>query len=126
MISVYKSKIDSDLVKKQKLTEEEVKKLEELHIIVCKLAVDSHLTKNYNKIKEIAYEMVQLEYAMQYIWKFKLDKQYHNHKVNICGCSCYKYDGYYPVCYVHKDINFDINRKFIKDKFGVDIPEDYK
>ena len=107
-----------ELLKIQKVTEDQCNDLLHLHKSVNKLLdVEEELIKSNSLKKETAKYIKELltniEFEMQDRWNFKQDINYHIHWLKLRGCSCPKMDnkervgtGYYVIdskCIYHGD-----------------------
>jgi len=99
------------LIEKQKLTHQDINVLDCLHLLKDYLFNES--LNSLNSIEEYNQKMINLESAMQYMWKFDTNPKYHTHWFLDPKCTCSKQDnmdrqgtGYYIVnqsCPLHGD-----------------------
>ena len=87
------SSMNPHLIKKQKLTQKAVDGLTKLHVLRVELFQEFNNVKDMNKqeIQELVLELEDLEFNMQWVWKFKEDKTFHTwwHEVPNCSCESY-------------------------------------
>lgn len=85
--------VNPHLAKKQKLTETEINGLKDLHSYRLELFERFETVKDLTKIEiqELVLELEDLEYNMQWVWKFNQDKLFHTwwHEVPNCSCKSY-------------------------------------
>jgi len=82
--------LNKNLVEKQGLSERRVIALEEAHGILKQLLSrpDIHF-----KDAEHCNDVIEgVEYVLQLLWGFPLDRNYHTHWLNVDGCKCPKLD----------------------------------
>jgi len=85
--------LNPHLIKKQKLTPTDVDGLKGLHILRLELFQEFKKAKNLSKeeIQELVLELEDLEFNMQWVWKFNENKDFHTwwHEVPNCSCESY-------------------------------------
>lgn len=86
------SKINEELFKKQKLNKIDLCKLKHHYVILHSLFEKAENTDSVEELKAIAEQVENTEYALQKIWKFKLDKNFHRYWFRIPKCQCPKVD----------------------------------
>jgi hypothetical protein len=84
--------LNSNLVKKQNLTEEEINILKNLHIEMHEIKEQMKKTDDPNELHELAFIVENLEFMMQGAWGFVKDRNYHTHWINVPKCICPKMD----------------------------------
>ena len=82
--------VNPHLAKKQKLTKEEIEGLEGLHLYRVTLFEEFRKIKKLSKseIQELVLELEDLEYNMQWVWKFPEDRLFHTWWNEVPNCSC--------------------------------------
>jgi hypothetical protein len=85
--------LNTHLIKKQKLTSKDVEGLNQLHASRLELFQEFKKAKTLNEqeIQELVLELEDLEFNMQWVWKFNEDKNFHTwwHEVPNCSCESY-------------------------------------
>lgn len=78
----YKLKLNKQLLKKQNVSKEAQREIEHIHGLIDKIVKDP---EHYlNPVKDIE----DLEYKLQALWNFKIDKKFHTHRFRIKDCTC--------------------------------------
>lgn len=83
--------LNNNLIKRQNLTLEEIEKLIETHIEKLKVFEKMNLTEDSSELKKLANEVELIEYKLQSIWGFSLNKDRHLW-YEVPKCSCPKLD----------------------------------
>jgi len=106
--------LNESLIKKQKLSQENILELYELHRELDEYLLKLEKAKNNNSknckkyIKESDQRIRNIEFRMQKEWKFDLDEKKHTHWIRNPFCSCSLKNNYFgrilnynPNCEVH-------------------------
>lgn len=80
--------INMQLAQERNLSDEAVQALNTLH------AMMNHTLTNPHFYDDPVNVIKSLEYAMQSLWGFDLDEDYHIHWIRINGCTCPKMDNH--------------------------------
>lgn len=83
--------LNSDLVKKQKLSADDIELLKSSHVMRAMIFRVMRNTDNKAVLKRFAKMFKNLEYLQQGLWKFKIDKSFHQW-FDVPKCSCPKLD----------------------------------
>lgn len=82
--------LNKHLVEKQGLSERRVIALKEVHDILKQLLSRPNI---HFKDAQHCNDVIEgVEYAMQLLWGFPLDRNYHTHWLNVDGCKCGYWD----------------------------------
>ena len=102
--------LNPHLIKKQKLTKKDVGGLTSLHALRLELFQEFKKAKNLSadEIQELVLELEDLEFNMQWVWKFNEDKLFHTWWHEVPNCSCESYLNLFgrprvinPKCIIH-------------------------
>ena len=120
---IMRASINYALVEKQKLTDEQLDEVIELHtrlhFVKRKMeALDPSVFHNRIEIQDYGKLVEEFEFALQEAWGFNKDRNYHSHWYTLPHCSCPvldnrdNYGTEYRIirtnCVVHGEIN-DVN-----------------
>lgn len=106
--------LNPKLIKQQKLSKKEVKKIQKLHDkkdILFDKVLYWHYEGKRCKVLKSAKKLEKIEFKMQRAWKFDLDYTKHTHWLNHPSCTCPRYQNqdnygkaiiYYNGCPLHK------------------------
>lgn len=83
--------LNSRLISNQRLTTEDVDKLNKLHLIRNCYTSLMQSEEDSTNLRYLASIVTQIDFQLQKIWKFKLDENYHKFW-NLPGCECPKLD----------------------------------
>lgn len=87
--------LNDELIRQQKLNEEDVGNIVELHYKRTKLFNKARTLNPINdnfKLRFLGEYLKYLEYCLQQKWKFPLDEDYHSYWYVIPHCTCPKID----------------------------------
>jgi len=84
--------INLELAKKRNLSESDIQTLEYLHKRLHTILTRPEMIDEDNSI--IVKLIESIEYTLQLIWGFSLDKDFHRYWNEVKGCSCAKEDNY--------------------------------
>jgi hypothetical protein len=82
------SVLNENLVKKQKLDQYQIEELKNLHIKMCELKKQMEKTDDVAELHEFAKQVEDLEFAMQKIWNFEENRNFHTHWIRVPKCIC--------------------------------------
>lgn len=82
------SVLNENLVKKQKLNQDQIEELKELHIKMHDVKNQMKETDDAVVLHEFAKQVEDLEYAMQRAWGFEENQNFHTHWIRVPKCIC--------------------------------------
>lgn len=92
---VYKGEIkyslNSNLIRKQKLSSDNIENIKSLHVKKLEIFDKMNETENHNVLKELAMEVEIIELKLQTLWGFTENRNMHEW-YNVPKCSCPKLD----------------------------------
>jgi len=83
--------VNKDLVKRLGISDENVKKIEELHVYRDSLFRLMENSKDHDALKALDKECELVEFRLQELWGFTKDKNYHKFWYRP-GCTCPRMD----------------------------------
>lgn len=92
-------RLNPSLIHKQRLSQEDVDALHEMHDLMDELVEKAHNTNSILELKQIAFDMEMLEFRMQDRWGLDKDKKFHTHWLRLPQCRCPKLDNLDPIYY---------------------------
>lgn len=107
---VYKGDIkfylNSRLLAKQEVSDENIEKLKEVHVRKLEVFDKMKETDDKQQLKELAITVENIEFELQKLWGFKEDKNMHEWYM-VPKCTCPKMDNYDYKGTEFKIINLD-------------------
>lgn len=91
---VSKSCLNSNLIKKQDLNEDQIDKIADLHAFLEETMnkMDALKDGDVIELRELRDEVERLEFALQDAWGFPQDKNFHSWWYRVPHCRCPKLD----------------------------------
>ena len=99
--------LNPDLIKQQKLTKKEVKRLQELHAYRERVFADMELETDPAALRGFAERVENIEFMLQEAWRFPQDAQKHSWWFQVPHCQCPKLDNWERVGTGQRIINGD-------------------
>lgn len=85
-------KLNANMVERQKLTPERIKKLKELHRERQSIFDMMEISTVKSQLRELVKDLQEVEFQMQDAWRFPRDARYHSWWYKAPKCTCPKMD----------------------------------
>lgn len=84
-------KLNTHLIKRQKISDEKVEELKKLHVEKLDVFNEMRNTDNKEELKALAQKVEDIEFALQKTWGFAENRNFHEW-YNVPKCRCPKMD----------------------------------